>query len=293
MAGRNTLSTRWVTVIMVAALVCSVAVVWGLIQITGESPASSSTPASGAGAAASGSGSGSGSATAVGEAEDGSPPARSSAPAVGVDGSGGPDSLATTTTPAPVLPGTGLTLPAAWTGTAELTITVLGRCAATGGTSSYTRKADLALQGPAVGSGPIDDPNPLSMTLGITPAGIPGLSIYSASTDQSGIVRRTWWLATGAGTGPAGEARTDLSGVLVDDQPMRGALPPNLLVDNETDLQPCESGSTVRVPRTLAAGSRMTGWVSPTLAHLDLSATTVDGERAVTAVVDLTRRPGE
>ena len=47
MATRNTLSTRWVTVIMVAALVCSVAVVWGLIQITGESPASSSTaPAS-------------------------------------------------------------------------------------------------------------------------------------------------------------------------------------------------------------------------------------------------------
>ena len=47
MATRNTLSTRWVTLIMVAALVCSVAVVWGLIQITGESPASSSTaPAS-------------------------------------------------------------------------------------------------------------------------------------------------------------------------------------------------------------------------------------------------------
>ena len=29
MATRNTLSTRWVTVIMVVALVCSVAVVWG------------------------------------------------------------------------------------------------------------------------------------------------------------------------------------------------------------------------------------------------------------------------
>ena len=44
MATRNTLSTRWVTVIMVVALVCSVVVVWGLIQITGQSPASSSTP---------------------------------------------------------------------------------------------------------------------------------------------------------------------------------------------------------------------------------------------------------
>ena len=47
MATRNTLSTRWVTVIMVVALVCSVAVVWGLIQITGRSPASSSTAAHG------------------------------------------------------------------------------------------------------------------------------------------------------------------------------------------------------------------------------------------------------
>ena len=46
-----------------------------------------------------------------------------------------------------------------------------------------------------------------------------------------------------------------LSGVLIDDQPVSGVLPPNLLVDNETDLQPCESGGTVRVPRTLAAGS--------------------------------------
>ncbi len=40
-----------------------------------------------------------------------------------------------------------------------------------------------------------------------------------------------------------------LSGVLIDDQPVHGVLPPNLLVDNETDLQPCESGGTVRVPQ--------------------------------------------
>ncbi len=80
--------------------------------------------------------------------------------------------------------------------------------------------------------------------------------------------------------------------MLIDDQPVAGALPPNLLVDNETDLQPCESGGTVRVPRTLAAGSRVTGWVSATEGHLDVTATTADGERAVTAVVTLTRRPG-
>jgi hypothetical protein len=295
MATRNTLSTRWVTVIMVAALVCSVVVVWGLIQVTGQSPASSSTPP--ASAAESGVPSaGGGSATdAVGassspntridaEATDAGRPSGSATP--------GGDRTTPMTTTAPTLAGTGLPLPAAWTGTAELTITVLGRCAATGGTSSYTRTADLALQGPVLGNGPFDDPNPLSMTLGISPAEIPGLSIYSASTDRSGDAQRTWWLTTGEAAGPAGESRTTISGVLIDDQPVSGVLPPNLLVDNETDLQPCESGGTVRVPRTLAAGSTMTGWVTRTQGHLDLSATTADGERSVRAMIELTRNPG-
>jgi hypothetical protein len=311
MAPGKTLNTRWVTVIMVAALVCSVAVVLGLIQITGHSPASSSSPAAGASASpspeASSSGASSPGASARASSPDGtsgepSPPDQADAAAhsasptesVGSDQLSGatrtPD--ATATTPPPVLPGSGLQLPVAWTGTAEMTITVLGRCAATGGTSSYTRRADLALQGPVQGTGPFDDPNPLSMTLGITPTGIPGLSLYSASTDQSGVVRRLWWLSTAASTGPAGDGRTNLFGVLIDDQPVRGVLPPNLLVDNETDLQPCESGGMVRVPRTLAAGSTVTGWVSATQAHLDVTAHTVDGERAVTAVVEMVPRPG-
>ena len=203
----------------------------------------------------------------------------------------GADRSTSVTTTAPTLPGTGLRLPAAWTGTADMTITVLGRCAATGGTSSYTRTADLALQGPVSGTGPFDDPNPISMTLGITPADIPGLSIYSASTDRSGKAQRWWWLTTGQSVGPSGESLTTISGVLINDQPVSGALPPNLLVDNETDLQPCESGGTVRVPRTLAAGSKMSGWVTPTQGHLDVAATTADGERTVTAVVELTRKP--
>ena len=171
-----------------------------------------------------------------------------------------------------------------------MSITVLGRCATTGGTSAYTRSADLALQGPAVGTGPIVDPNPFSMTLGITPAEIPGLSIYTATTDRTGEVHRTWWVTTGAETGPDGQPRTAISAVLIDDQPVRGVLPPNLLVDNETDLQPCEAGGTVRVTRTLAAGSRLTGWVTATAGQLALSATTADGERAVEATVELSRR---
>jgi len=283
MATRNTLSTRWVTMIMVAALGCSVAVVWGLIQITGGSPAASSTPS------VSASDSSSASAAVPGATGE---PVTELAPLRPSTSSGAPPTSGATaplvTTVVPTLPGSGLPLPAAWTGTAELTITVLGRCATAGGTSSYTRTAELALQGPVVGSGPIDDPNPISMTLGITPADIPGVSIYSASVDDAGAARRTWWLTAGADP----DGRTQLSGILIDNQPVRGVLPPNLLVDNETDLQPCESGGTVRVPRPLAAGSTVTGWVSPTQAHLDLAATTADGERVVTAVVDLSRSAG-
>jgi hypothetical protein len=295
MATRNTLSTRWVTVIMVVALVCSVVVVWGLIQITGQSPASSSTPAPSASASESPRPTAGGGTATNGPAPSGSTTRLDGgATTTGGQAGGatpGADRSTSVTTTAPTLPGTGLPLPAAWTGTADMTITVLGRCAATGGTSSYTRTADLALQGPVLGTGPFDDPNPISMTLGITPADIPGLSIYSASTDRSGQAQRWWWLTTGQSVGPSGESLTTISGVLINDQPVSGALPPNLLVDNETDLQPCESGGTVRVPRTLAAGSKMSGWVTPTQGHLDVTATTADGERTVTAVVELTRKP--
>ena len=284
MATRSSLNTRWVTIVMVVALVCSVVVVWGLIQVTGQSPASSSTPSASESAAPSGS---------VASTDESpvtttSPPPSPSGSDVSASGSTR-GSATTTATLAPLLPGSGLRPPAAWTGTAELTITVLGRCASTGGTSSYTRSAALALQGPVEGTGQFDDPNPLSMTLGITPAGIPGVSVYSASTDKAGTVHRTWWLTSGAA--PDVQGRTLLSGVLIDDQPVSGALPPNLLIDNETDLQPCESGGTVRVPRTLAAGSTLTGWVSATEGHLDLTATTADGERSLTAAVTLSRKP--
>ena len=60
------------------------------------------------------------------------------------------------------------------------------------------------------------------MTLGITPAGIPGLSIYSASTDQAGDGAAQLVADHRRGAGPAGEGRTMISGVLIDDQPVRG-----------------------------------------------------------------------
>ncbi len=301
MPPRRILSTRWVTVIMVVALVCSIAVVWSLIQVTGGTPASSSAPPvseSAAGGASAGTastdptsasaGTGSSPSRPTVRTTDGSP----AAPGSPDSGTPQPSSSLLMPSTATVLPGSALPLPAAWTGTAELTITVLGRCAKAGGTSSYTREADLALQIPAAGSGPIGDANPLSLTLGITPAGVPGLSVYSAATGPDGAVRRTWWLATGTSAAPKGAGRTELFGVLIDDQPIDGVLPPNLLVDNETDLQPCDNSSTVRAPRILAAGSTLTGWVDVTAGHLDLKATTTDGERSVSAAITLSRRAG-
>lgn len=301
-AARPATNTRWVVGIMVVALVASVLVVVGLIQITGESPASSgstseSGPASTADSASASTGADLPSSSAVSST---SPP------------------RSTTTTPSTtvVLSGSALELPAAWTGTADMTITVLGRCAATGGTSFYTRPAQFALQvspaspttspppasmPPTSGSGsptattpatavPPIPPGPASMTLGITPTGVPGLSIYSSSSSRDGSIRRTWVVDTEAD--PTTPDRTLLMATLADDQPVGGALPPNLLVDSETDLLPCETGDGVRLPRPLAKGATVTGWVSATEASLDVTATTTDGERSVQAHLDLTRAPG-
>ena len=304
MAPRNTISARWLTVILVAALLCSAAVVYGLVRITGGSTAAS-TPGSASARASAGARDSERAVTSTAPATTTSvrPDASSAASAPAGSAADATETTLGTTTSAPVLPGSLVQLPAAWTGKADVTVTVLGRCAATGGTSSYSLTADLALQSPVGGSagtgnGPrtgtgvgseswieLGDANPLSMTLGISPAGIPGLTVYSASVGVDGAVHRTWWLTTG--TGP--EGNTLISGVLIADQPIDGALPPNLLSDGETDLQPCEAGRTVGVPRTLAAGSRITGWVSATRAELDLTGTTTDGERSVTARVVATR----
>lgn len=307
MAGRPTTSTRWVTGILVAALVACVVVVVGLIQVTGGS---SSAPGSDEPSPSSASPSGSPSSAA-------SRSASSSAGSASVSTSGGP-----TTTPVE-LAGSGLVLPAAWSGSADLTITVHGRCEATGGTSLYTRPAQFALQvsppspasssatstvdsAVASGEGSASDrpsavpatpstiglppAGPVSMSLGITSTDVPGLSIYSTSSGRDGSIRRTWQVEAAAD--PSAPERTLISATLVDDQPLGGALPPNLLVDSETDLQPCETDSGVRLTRPLAKGATVTGWVSATDAVLQVNANTTDGERSVKADLTLTRTPG-
>lgn len=305
MAARSVTSTRWVMGILVVALLASVLVVVGLIQITGQSPASSGqsseSPAPSAGDPTS-------------PSPSGEPSSASATPST----SGG-RSTATTTSTTPVeLAGSGLILPAAWTGTADMTITVHGRCAATGGTSFYTRPAQFALQvapvpsttpqgaeasaSPASGSpmpitpapptsaSALPSAGPVSMTLGITPTDVPGLSIYSTSGGRDGSVRRTWVVDVEAD--PSTPGRTLISATLIDDQPAGGTLPPNLLVDSETDLLPCETDPGVRLPRPLAKGATVTGWVSATDAALEVTANTTDGERSVHAGLTLTRNPG-
>ncbi|WP_420122082.1 hypothetical protein [Nakamurella sp.] len=357
-AARPTTSTRWVVGIMVAALLASVLVVVGLIEITGQSPSSaggsSESPAPSAGASDGGSagasdgGSANGTAGGSGAPSAGPDASATAGPSASASGTAGP-----TTTPV-VLAGSGLDLPAAWTGTADMTITVQGKCAETGGTSFYTRPAQFALQvsptapatvpastpagasgsagssasavpgGVTGGSpagpdaGPAADPaggtpdqvdpvvgtpapspttavppvpaGPVSMTLGITSTDVPGLSLYSTSSSRDGSIRRTWVVDTAAD--PATPDRTSITATLADDQPLGGALPPNLLVDSETDLLPCETGNGVRLPRPLARGATVTGWVSATQAVLDIAAVTTDGERTVQAHLDLTRTPG-
>lgn len=312
-AARPSTSTRWVIGIMVAALLASVLVVVGLIQITGQSPSSSGGSSESAQPSAE---PGSGSASADQSSSTPGPPTSPGPSTSGVRSG----TTAPGTTPV-VLAGSGLDLPAAWTGTADLTITVRGRCAETGGTSFYTRPAQFALQvsppppatttatatssvasgsAPAGASGSPTQPaatavppvpaGPVSMTLGITPTDVPGLSLYSTSSGRDGSVRRTWLVETQAD--PTIADRTLIAATLVDDQPVGGALPPNLLVDSETDLLPCETGTGVRLPRPLAKGATVTGWVSATEAWLDVAATTTDGERSVQAHLALTRTPG-
>jgi hypothetical protein len=304
MAVRSITSTRWVMGILVAALLASVLVVVGLIQITGSSPSSSASSSESPAVD---------SASATPSPSAGQASTTSATPST----SGGRSATTPTTTPVE-LAGSGLLLPAAWTGSADMTITVHGRCAATGGTSFYTRPAQFALQVPptptaSAGSGsasasPTTGPagsaspatsesttitppaGPVTMTLGITPTDVPGLSIYSTTSGRDGTIRWTW--SVDAQADPATPGRTLLSATLVDDQPSGGALPPNLLMDSETDLMPCEAGSGVRLPRPLAKGATVTGWISATEASLVVDATTTDGERSVHAGMDLTRVPG-
>jgi hypothetical protein len=196
-----------------------------------------------------------------------------------------------TTAPPSTLPGSDVVLPAAWSGTAQVEITVTGACP--GGTPQrYTTPADIALdvagggasatRAPATSSGPADVQP--TLTIGVNASAVPTVAVYSSSVDNSGVFHRFWDLAL-AGSG----GRTTISGAVVDDGVLSGNNP-NLLVDAMSPPAGCATAPVTGLPRVLAAGSTLSGWVDADSAQVTLTAVTTDGQRALTVTITATRK---
>jgi hypothetical protein len=189
-----------------------------------------------------------------------------------------------------MLAGSGVTLPAAWSGQATVTVTVLGDCATTNPSVYAGTPADLALDLPqneasAVAptvTTPLPDNEP-TLTLGVNSNAVPSLTVDSSAVDESGTFHRYWRLSL-----TPGEHRTEVTGILIGSG--TDGKNPNILSDAETSLQPCEPAGTVALPRVLAPGSTLSGWISQTSAQLTLHATTTDGKREVTVEMAATRK---
>jgi hypothetical protein len=188
-----------------------------------------------------------------------------------------------------VLPRSDVALPAAWSGVAKVTVSVLGGCASEASSVYADLPADLALDlvqnEASAAQVAVPDgtrPDGVTLTVGVNSSGVPSLALYSSQIDEQGAWRRFWELTL---TGD--EDRTRIRGVLRA-QPVDGSTP-NVMVDAETSLQRCESLGTVSLPRALADGATLEGWVSNTSASLTVRATTTDGKRTVTAEIEATR----
>lgn len=298
MTGTERSNTRWIVLLLAGSLVACAAVVYALVRITGPadsgassgsvnppvtsmttkllSTASARSAASGDGAAFPGDAS-------VTPSPNG---AASSAPAPG----GAQEATTVPPTTSLELLGARMTLPAAWTGTAKVSVKVVGDCATTTPSVYTDLPADLALDlvqneanAAEVGLPAGVAGQDVALTLGVNASGVPSITVYSSQIDTSGTFQRYWNLALSPAAG-----RSDINGTLIS-QSADGSNP-NVMVDAETSLQPCESAGTVSLPRALAEGSTMTGWVSQTAAHLTVRAGTTDGKRTVVVEVDLSRK---
>lgn len=188
------------------------------------------------------------------------------------------------------LDGSDVQLPAAWSGTATVTMTALGECDVAAPSVYRDVPADLAMD--LVGNEahaaeiPLDpsiDPDQPTLTLGLNPSAIPSLAVYSSQLDEDGAFHRYWDLQL-----EPGPNWTEIHGTLVL-LPSEG-INPNMMVDSETALQPCEAAGSVSLPRALTAGSTIDGWVTRTRAKLTLHAVTADGKRQVDVEIDAQRR---
>lgn len=231
-----------------------------------------------------------------GQSEDSSVPTTSapgiatSDPATSTADPSWPSSTATSA-PSSLLPGSAVPVPAAWSGTATVDITVTGTCPG-GAPSRYSVPADIALDiagGGASGTrttavGTADPDVAPTLTIGVNAAATPSVAVYSASVDNSGTFHRFWALTlAAAGT------RTAISGTVVDDNALAGDNP-NVLVDAVQSPAGCGSAPVTGLPRVLAVGSTLNGWVDANAAEFTLKAATTDGQRSITITVTAIRR---
>lgn len=270
--------------ILAGALVASAAVVYALVRLTSPAQDEGGTeppPTMGASTTTSGPG-------------PSTPVTSSSRPSPTSDtASGGAsqtDETVTLRTTTTTLPGSGVTVPAAWSGSAKVTISVLGECA-TGAASVYTDvSADLALNllinEAAEAAGPITEPvapDELTFSLGVNAGGLPSVTLYSARIDDDGTIMRFWQLDTTPGVD-----RTEFHGTALPSN--SNGTSANILVDAETSLQPCEASDTVALPRAIAAGATIDGWFTQEEAALTVQARTTDGKRQLVVSVHADRK---
>lgn len=203
-----------------------------------------------------------------------------------------PDSPSPTVPPTQTadLAGSDVVLPAGWTGTATVTLSVLGDCAPDEASVYRDLPADIALD--LVGNEahaaelPLDasiSATEVTLTLGLNPNAVPSLAVYTSQLDDDGELHHYWDLDLSPGPN-----WTEIHGTLV--QLPGGGMNPNMMVDAESAQLTCGGADTVSLPRVLTAGSTLDGWVTRTRAKLTLRAVTADGKRQVEAEIDAQRR---
>jgi hypothetical protein len=188
-----------------------------------------------------------------------------------------------------VLQGSAVRLPAAWKGTAQVTIAQTGACPGAKPTR-YSLAADVALDVPGGGAAATGATSTVTATgseptlsIGVNTSGVPSVAVYSVAPDNTGTFHQFWRLAVS----PSG-TRTSVAGSVVNDESLAGNNP-NLLVDDLAPPGGCTDQTGTGLPRVLAVGSTIDGWVDQSDARFTLKAETADGQRALTVTINAAR----
>lgn len=297
-------NARWVAVALVGALAACALVVYALVRLTspggigdagdgsGDVTAVASTQASAD--TASGSDGTHTVSDSTGDVDPSDPGTSASSASSPPSTTSSTDSLLSSPRVPPTtssrLPASQVMLPASWSGTAKVTVTVRGECASVSPSVYRDMPADLALDlvqneanSAEIGLPEGAKPGDVTLTLGINPNGVPALAVYSSQIDADGQWQRYWRLDLT----PDGD-HTVIRGTLVNQS--GDGTSPNTMIDAETSLQPCESAGTVSFPKLLAQGATLDGWVSATRASMTLHAATTDGKRQIDVEFEAERK---